>query len=496
MKVLHIGMFSVVLVMLAGCNTLGLGNKRIDYRSGAEQAPALEIPPDLTAPGRDERYRMPHGDDETVATFSDYNKSGASATRARVRIASMERNGAQRWLLVKDNPENVWLVVKTFLEENDLPIRSEDSAAGVIETDWAENRPNVPRNWAEKIFDKINSSGERNQYRFRLEPGKDGTSTGIYVTHRSMEVSSDVNDTKWQAGRSDPELEAVMLQRLMVRFGSSEVQAAGDTATGGAPGSAGAARLHEIFDGSSVIVMHDAFDKSWRRVGLAIERAGFVVEDKDRAKGIYFLRTAKAESGWADKLQFWKDSQNTNTRYRVSVRDDGTVCEVSVTDMDGASDNASKQMVEAIYKNIDHGETGTAPVAPSAASAKASIVSATGPAGTASLQEVFDGSSVIVVNDVFDKSWRRVGLAIERAGLAVETNDRAKGIYFLRPAKAESNWLDNLQFWKGSEITNTRYRVNVKDGGKACEVSVTNEDGVSDVASKQMIEVVYKNINQ
>ncbi|MDD5300521.1 MAG: outer membrane protein assembly factor BamC [Gallionella sp.] len=495
MKVLHIGMLCVVLVLLAGCDTLGLGSKRVDYRSGAAQAPALEIPPDLTAPGRDERYRMPQGSDETVATFSDYSKGGTAATaRPRVKAASLERSGTQRWLLVKDNPENVWLVVKTFLQENNLPIRSEDQAAGVIETDWAENRPNVPRNWAEKIFDKINSSGERNQYRFRMEPGKDGMSTEIYVTHRGMEVSSEGNDMKWQARPNDPELEAIMLQRLMVRFGSSEAQASG--AMTGVPGTGGAVRLHETFDGSSVIVVHDAFDRAWRRVGLAIERAGFVVEDKDRAKGIYFLRLAKVESGWVDKLQFWKDSEDTNARYRVNVKDDGTACEVSVTDVDGVNDNASKQMVEAIYKNIDQGETGAIPVAASAASAKALTIGATGPAGTASLQEVFDGSSVIVVNDAFDKSWRRVGLAIERAGLPVETNDRAKGIYFLRPPKAESGWLDKLQFWKDSEDTNTRYRVNVKDGGKACEVSVTDQNGVSDVAAKQMIEALYKNINQ
>ena len=101
-----------------------------------------------------------------------------------------------------------------------------------------------------------------------------------------------------------------------------------------------------------------------------------------------------------------------------------------------------------------------------------------------------------MVNDAFDRSWRRVGLAIERAGLAVEDKDRVNGIYFLRLAKAESGWLDKLQFWKGSEDTNRRYRVNVKDGGAACEVSVTDQDGASDDATKQMIEAIYKNINQ
>jgi outer membrane protein assembly factor BamC len=89
-----------------------------------------------------------------------------------------------------------------------------------------------------------------------------------------------------------------------------------------------------------------------------------------------------------------------------------------------------------------------------------------------------------------------VGLAIERAGLAVEDKDRAKGTYFLSPAKAESGWLDKLQFWKDSKGTNAHYRVNIKDGGAACEVSVTGQNGASDDATRQMIEVIYKNIDQ
>ena len=101
------------------------------------------------------------------------------------------------------------------------------------------------------------------------------------------------------------------------------------------------------------MVINDAFDKSWRKVGLAIDGAGLAVEDKDRAKGIYFLRPVKVEQGLMDKLQFWKDSKDTKKRYRVVVRDGGMVCEVSVTDQDGMSDEASGKMLEAMYKNIN-----------------------------------------------------------------------------------------------------------------------------------------------
>ncbi|MFZ2523907.1 MAG: outer membrane protein assembly factor BamC [Candidatus Ferrigenium altingense] len=223
MKVLQIGIYSVLLASLVGCNSLGLGSKRIDYSAGAAQVPALEVPPDLTTPASDERYRVPQGDDEGVATYSDYSKGS----------------------------------------------KAQDRSAGAA----------LPR---------------------EAEPA---------ATSGAAAIS--------------------------------------------ASGPAGTATLQDIFDGSKIVVVNDAFDRSWRRVGLAIERAGLAVEDKDRAKGIYFLRPAKAEKGWLDKLQVWKSSEDTNTRYRVNVKDGGAACEVSVTDQDGASDDATKQMIEAIYKNIN-----------------------------------------------------------------------------------------------------------------------------------------------
>src|SRR3989338_8691333 len=139
MKVLHIGISGIVLVSLIGCSSVGLGSKRVDYRSGAAQVPSLEVPPDLTVPGSDERYRVPQGDGGNVATFSDYSKGGAVAEQGRsasailpeVKGVRLERNGTQRWLVVNDKPENVWFVVKAFLQENGLTIKSEDQAAFV-----------------------------------------------------------------------------------------------------------------------------------------------------------------------------------------------------------------------------------------------------------------------------------------------------------------------------------------------------------------------------
>jgi len=386
MKVLHIGIAGIVLVSLAGCSAMGMGSKRIDYRAGATNVPSLEVPPDLTTPVSDDQYKVHDGNGESVATYSNYSKDGAhgaaqsngtvaSAVLPEVKGVHLERNGTQRWLVVNDKAENVWPVVKAFWQSVGLTIKSEDQAAGIMETDWAENRAKISqgglRSVIGKVFDNLYSSGERDQYRTRLERSKDGLSTEIYITHRGTEevLSADGNTSKWQPRANDPEMESEILQRLMVRFGNSPVQAAAAVTASGAAannattasgvatinasGPAGSASLLEVFDGSSIIVINDAFDKSWRRVGLAIEQAGMAIEDKDRVKGIYFLRPATQESGWMDKLQFWKDSADSNSRYRVIVKDGGSACEASVTDQDGISDDISKKMLEAIYKNIN-----------------------------------------------------------------------------------------------------------------------------------------------
>lgn len=385
MKFSRIGIFTTALVALAGCSTLGADGKRIDYGSAAIQAKTLEVPPDLTAPETDDRFKMPQGDSGAAMTYSAYSKSGTvqSATPAAVLPdipgVQLERDGGQRWLSIKDKPDNVWQKIKSFWLDNGLSIKSEEQAAGIMETDWMENRVKIPQTiYSQGEFDpnldqKVYSVGERDQYSTRLERSKDGSGTEVHISQRGMEevYSNDKKVSRWQARGNDPEKEAIMLQRMMVYFGASTdrakdavapatpapaaspaAPAAGKQATDtSAPDLAGAAALREI-SGNTIIVVNDAFDKTWRKVGLAIESTHLAVEDKDREKGIYYLSPIKIDVGWFDKLKFWKSNEDTDRHYRVNVKDGGKSCEVSITDQNGASNKASKQMLDAIYRNI------------------------------------------------------------------------------------------------------------------------------------------------
>lgn len=385
MKVLQVVISGVVLVTLASCSTLASDGKRIDYGAAAVKVPTLEVPPDLTSPVGDDRYKVPQGEGETVATYSDYSKSGSqnrTGVLPEVPGVRMERNNAERWLVIKDKAENVWAVVEAFWQDLGLTISSENPAAGVMETNWAENRAKISKggshNGVDEEFSNSYEASERDQYLTRLERSKDGASTEIHITHRGIreEYSTTKHASQWVARPNDPELEAIMLQRLMVRFGASETRAASEVAaTSSTPAvsavavtsavaaaspaapiasePAGMSSLREISGGNTIIVVNDPFDRSWRKVGLAIDGAGLAVEDKDRDKGIYYLRPVKLERGWLDTLKFWKGNEDTTRHYRVLVKDGGTSCEVSIVDQDGASNKVSKQMLEAIYKNIN-----------------------------------------------------------------------------------------------------------------------------------------------
>ena len=395
MKVLQIGFYGAALASFLGCSTLAADGKRIDYGAAALQVPSLEIPPDLTMPSSDEYYKVPQspgggqealaqnaaasavqtpGSTVGTATYSDYSKGGVqnravSTLLPTVAGVHMERNNVQRWLVINDKAENVWPEIKSFWQEIGLSVSSEDQATGVMETRWAENRAAMAQggssNGFNQEFSNAHSVGERDQYRTRLERGSDGATTEVYITHRGIkeEFSAAKGTSQWVARNNDPELEAIMLQRLMIRYGVSKVNASDAVAATNptAPNASslnaseplGLASLREISAGDTVIIVNDAFDRAWRKVGLAIESAGLAVEDKDREKGIYYLRPVKLDRGWVDKLKFWKNDVDTSRHYRVQVKDGGTSCVVTIVDQDGTSNKVSKQMLAAIYKYIN-----------------------------------------------------------------------------------------------------------------------------------------------
>jgi outer membrane protein assembly factor BamC len=348
---------------LTGCGTLSSLNpfeaKRVEYRAAAPGA-ALEIPPDLAPPKYDERYKV-----TGVATLSGVNAQTRAATLAGARGVlpqqagiRLERSGTERWLVVNQGADEVFSKLRDFWGSLNLTLVVDDPRIGIQETDWAENRARIQddliRRTIGRVIDQVYSSGTRDKYRVRVERQSPSV-TEIYVSHRGMEekqigMQSGNPIFRWEPRKPEPEFEAEILSRMMVYLGTerevAQQLAASATGTTAAP----APRVDQatiVKDGKlSSLSLNDGFDRAWRRVGLALDRVGFTVVDRDRTAGTYFVRYADPDTsgkrdGILDRLKFWQPEASSVEQYRITVKESSGKTAVAVLDKEGKPDDST-----------------------------------------------------------------------------------------------------------------------------------------------------------
>lgn len=337
-------------LLLVGCGLLD--SKKTDYRAVKPGKP-LEVPPELSAPAKDDRYTVSEASTRGT-TFSSYNAERAALKATATPVESeatakaaqlvpsndklrIERVGNQRWLVMPGTPAQVWSQLKRFVESRGLLVKSESPELGLLETEWAEKAVYVPeagiRGQLARALGSLYSTSERDKYRIRIEAGKEPGTTEVFVSHRGVEevfVSADHVETRWQPRPNDPELEAELLLRLVRFVGVDEAKADAIVAASKVVAASGdRARLVDG-DNKLQVVVEERFDRAWRRVGLALDRNGFTVEDRDRANGLYYVRYVDpladkpaANKSWLASLAFWKDEdaagETAPTTFRIAV---------------------------------------------------------------------------------------------------------------------------------------------------------------------------------
>lgn len=343
--------------LLAGCSSIKskLEGDRIDYKSADVNAPSLEVPPDLTQLTREGHYVVPG----TAVTASSYQVGQAASNATPVAALAVgdvriERADGQRWLVINRPADKLWDPVRDFWQESGFLLTLDEANLGIMETDWAENRAKIPQDFIRRtlgrVLESLYSTSERDRFRTRLERRTDG-GTNIYITHRGMEevlTASKTGDTKgdstvWQPRASDPELEAEFLRRLMLKLGVAQEQSRAVVAAGGA--SRKTSRLTTV-NNLPVVQIDEGFDRAWRRVGLALDRTGFTVEDRDRSKGTYFVRyveptTNKSEPGFFSKLFSAAAATPAPLKYRITVQSIGENTTVSVLNAQGIAESSA-----------------------------------------------------------------------------------------------------------------------------------------------------------
>lgn len=352
-----------------------------DYHSSRPVSP-LEVPPDLITDSRSQQNVPAYGQsDVKYSEFSDQAESPASIqdavkpaeTAAESKPAAqrdmyIERAGSQRWLVVNEPMDKVWPQLNTFVLQNGLTITREDKKIGIIETDWAQNHADSVLRGTQKYLGKwigsLYTTGTRDKFRLRIEPGRDSTnSSEVYLTHRGMtevitqEGGVDPQATAWQPSGSNPELEAEMLTLLMVSLGATRTEAADKLAS--PEPEKERASLVIVAGEAPILMIEDTLDVAWRRVGQTLDRVGFMVEDRNRDDGIYFVRYGDPEvyekkKGFFGKLFKGSDDSLSTDEYQIILtgRGEQTVARVANTDGQPTPVKVSEQILTLLYEQL------------------------------------------------------------------------------------------------------------------------------------------------
>ena len=376
-----------VLTALTACSTnfdTLLPDRRPDYRQG-KVTQKLDVPPDLTSSTIDDTLVVPEINPAGSASLSAYagERGGSQQPQAKKTETvlppqtgiTLEQDGNQRWLRITAPADQVWPKVREFWTSNGFALKRDDPTIGIMETDWVENRADIPQDGIrailKKYLDVLYSAPTRDRFRTRLERSADGNSTEVYLTHSGVEevavggsTASSTNTFIWQRRPEDPELEAEMLNRLTVYLGAAEKRTEAQQAKAGTVPAGPRARLVEQ-GGESQLVIGEDYSRAWRLVGLALDGSNYAVEEQNRSQGLYVVEYRDPEKenqkpgdeSWLSKLAFWRSKPEApppGTRYRVRLSGQGQQTIVVVRDAGDQPDRSpgATQVLEALQKVI------------------------------------------------------------------------------------------------------------------------------------------------
>lgn len=358
---LRVVLVVTLLINLTACSSTS-GWKGVYNTEEQKDYSKLDVPPDLSQPDITDGLALPSiaADGSTYSAYTNTEYKGDKVTPASLKGVKVIRDGAYQWLEINATAENLWPKLRVFFTEVGFELKREDKLLGVIETNWVENLATLPTNWFSKLLNRITSTGYRDKYRARLEKTSNPNITRLFISHQGMEQKATEEiagntgtfAVTWVRRPSDPELEAEMYQRFLI-FRDMDKASAKKLVAKIKP-----QERTRIIDknGTKVLQVAEGFDRTWRRVGIALDRIGLLVDDRNRSDGLFYLRISddfrekiKADKGWLASL-FSSDEVDLKDRYLLRVEDKDSQTVISLYETTGAK--ADARFVNQLLKDL------------------------------------------------------------------------------------------------------------------------------------------------
>ncbi|WP_454825989.1 outer membrane protein assembly factor BamC [Paraburkholderia xenovorans] len=366
--------FAVMLMaggLVAGCGTSS--PTKIDYKSDSKSKQvSLAVPPNMIDETADQRSLPPQGGETSLSTLQQVQAQAPSANSVVVvpQVAGMhiQRDGTESWLVIDNRtPDQTWAQIRRFWQEQGFLLVVDQRDKGVMETDWNETHAQINdgliRNTLSKAMGNSYVTSERNKYRTRLEAAPNG-GTYVFISQKGMReaLTGTNNDSStWVPKPNDPGLEQEYLKRLQAALAladsrakpggtqSAELSPAGaqtapNAATAGAKSAAAATAAQNVAlsaqqpmpdadaanntsaqFSSTELTLGEPYDRAWLRVGLALDRSNFTVDDRDLTRGLYFVRYVDPKDMTSAEQGFWSQvfhgkKEKVAKQYLVNVR--------------------------------------------------------------------------------------------------------------------------------------------------------------------------------
>lgn len=345
------------LIFCGACASDGTINAQAEYEQATPRPSSeLIVPPGLISPDVNSNYKMLYLSPEQNTYQLD-----------KVTNMHIMQGGSERWLVIKNkNVNQVFPTMIAYLKQQGVHIKYQNQSIGLIQTDWFDKNNVAKTSTVHQFFEWIGLSHGMNAlpslYTFRVNLWQNKNDTQIFVTDYQMNVvptdvipaskqdiktESGVASKTWMSVPPNPQLELDFLMQFMafVKLGPDEIKPNTITLENVATLPSTEPKVARDKLNGSTLILNDSFDRAWWRTGLALERVGLGVADKNRSLGEFYVYPLQDDVDNPDPSTFsrWFGDDKTNVqlpkaKYKIKLVSTGTQTTLTVEPYTGTMD--------------------------------------------------------------------------------------------------------------------------------------------------------------
>jgi outer membrane protein assembly factor BamC len=305
--------------IFSGCSSIGALDEIVEDNSQKYQKatvlPPLDVPPDLST----SRINDEFAEKDDGSNYTEYANSSDNPLAAKYNVApstkpALTGEGTARHLIVYGQSDELWQRMVAFWGSNEIGVNRQDQTIGLMDT---------------------NTDADGYAYRTRVEAGDVPNTFKMYISAASFDSDAQKNEAKLRLLADY--MGAIQRKERQQQVGVEQQNSPLTVIT-----NINAVIVDEASDHQALKVDRN-LEQVWRGIGRVIDSKYFVVQDRERDKGVYFVQyldpfvlARTADESMLGKLAFWQDEMDKTPElfYYIKLVTDEDDTKVIILDID------------------------------------------------------------------------------------------------------------------------------------------------------------------